>query len=148
VYKRQLLNLWQIPYQDNPSIVRGLDYYCHTTFEWVTIDGAGQQSSLGGGGRYDGLVTALGGPATGAVGAGIGLERVLLEQERQGITLATAIPWETQVVLGDHQNLGPAAAQVEQLFESGESVTMFWGKRKVDDQRIAAKKRGMRVAGE
>lgn len=66
-----------IPYEDVPSLVRGLDYYTHTIFE-VTDASLGAQDALGGGGRYDGLVQAMGGPPTGAVGFAIGTERLLM----------------------------------------------------------------------
>ena len=68
----------------NPTLVRGLDYYTRTTFEWVSGRLAKGQDSVGGGGRYDGLAEVLGGPATPAVGFAIGLERVLLLLEREG----------------------------------------------------------------
>jgi histidyl-tRNA synthetase len=61
-----------------PTLVRGLDYYTRTTFEWVSRRLSEGQSSVGGGGRYDGLAEVLGGPPTPAVGFAIGLERVLL----------------------------------------------------------------------
>ncbi|MFQ5599506.1 MAG: histidine--tRNA ligase [Candidatus Krumholzibacteriia bacterium] len=67
----------EIPYRENPRLVRGLDYYTCTAFE-VHYPPLGAQSALGGGGRYDGLVEACGGPATPAVGFSSGLERILL----------------------------------------------------------------------
>ncbi len=66
-----------IPYVQNPRLVRGLDYYTLTTFE-VTSPHLGAQNAVGAGGRYDGLVEVLGGPATPAVGFAVGLERVAL----------------------------------------------------------------------
>jgi histidyl-tRNA synthetase len=72
----RLLRCWNIPVEENARLVRGLDYYAHTAFEWVPREQQGQQLSLGGGGRYDELLPQLGGPAVGAVGAGLGLERV------------------------------------------------------------------------
>lgn len=69
----------------NPRLVRGLDYYTHTVFEIVSeaIDAA--QSTIGGGGRYDGLVESLGGPPTPGVGFGSGIERILLACEHEGV---------------------------------------------------------------
>lgn len=74
-----------IPYEQNTRLVRGLDYYTHTVFEIVSdaIDAA--QSTIGGGGRYDGLVAALGGPDTPGVGFGSGVERVLLACDAEGV---------------------------------------------------------------
>ena len=74
---------WGVPYDLDPSIVRGLDYYRRTAFE-VHYHGIGAQSALGGGGRYDGLIQMLGGPELPAIGWAFGIERVLdaLEQEQ------------------------------------------------------------------
>ncbi|MCF2970512.1 histidine--tRNA ligase [Synechococcus sp. Nb3U1] len=73
-----------IPYELDPYLVRGLDYYTHTAFEIVSPD-LGAQSTVCGGGRYDGLVAELGGPSTPAVGWAMGMERlVLLLQKKQG----------------------------------------------------------------
>lgn len=75
--QQQLTDLG-IQFTLNPCLVRGLDYYTHTAFEIVAETGLGAQNAVGGGGRYDGLVTELGGPATPAVGWAMGLERLLL----------------------------------------------------------------------
>ncbi|AQS58371.1 histidine--tRNA ligase [Desulforamulus ferrireducens] len=74
-----------VPYIVNNRLVRGLDYYTHTAFEIMAQD-IGAQSSIGGGGRYNGLMEACGGPATPGIGFALGLERILLTAERQGIT--------------------------------------------------------------
>jgi len=66
-----------IPYRLNPRLVRGLDYYCLTSFE-ITSSHLGAQNAVGAGGRYDGLVEALGGPSVPAVGFAVGLERISL----------------------------------------------------------------------
>ncbi|MFN0072087.1 MAG: histidine--tRNA ligase [Chloroflexota bacterium] len=78
------LRLRDVPFQINPKLVRGLDYYTHTVFEvWPATVGA--QSALGGGGRYDGLAEQIGGSATPGVGFATGLERVILNLKEQGI---------------------------------------------------------------
>ena len=69
-----------IPYRLNPRLVRGLDYYGHTAFE-ITSDQLGAQATVCGGGRYDGLIGQLGGPATPAIGWALGMERLLLVLE-------------------------------------------------------------------
>ena len=66
-----------IPYRLNPRLVRGLDYYCHTAFEFVTTD-LGAQGTVLGGGRYDGLMSVMGGPETPGVGWAAGIERLAL----------------------------------------------------------------------
>jgi len=70
------LDAWGIPYDVDPGIVRGLDYYRRTAFE-IHAEGIGAQSALGGGGRYDGLVAQLGGPDVPGIGWAFGIERVL-----------------------------------------------------------------------
>ena len=77
---QELLQQLGIPFQLNPNLVRGLDYYTHTVFEWVTDD-LGAQGAVCAGGRYDGLVERLGGRDTPAVGFAIGLDRVVLLHE-------------------------------------------------------------------
>ncbi len=74
---QQLLTDLEIPYQLNPRLVRGLDYYTHTAFE-IQSEDLGAQATVCGGGRYDGLTSQLGGPETPAVGWAIGMERLIL----------------------------------------------------------------------
>ena len=74
---KALLDQAGVSYEVNPRLVRGLDYYCKTVFEWVT-DALGAQGTVCAGGRYDGLVEQLGGRATPAVGFAMGLERLVL----------------------------------------------------------------------
>ncbi len=83
-----------IEHRENPHIVRGLDYYTRTAFE-VHDPALGAQSALGGGGRYDGLVEACGGPSTPAVGFSAGIERILhaLERTREAQSVASAPVW-------------------------------------------------------
>ena len=75
-----------IEYVLDPRIVRGLDYYTNTVFEFI-VDCIGAQSTICGGGRYNGLVETLGGPPTAGLGFGSGLERLLLTMEAQGIEI-------------------------------------------------------------
>ncbi|WP_299406034.1 histidine--tRNA ligase [Acaryochloris sp. IP29b_bin.148] len=83
---QQLLTDLDIAYQLNPCLVRGLDYYTHTAFEFE-LDGLGNQATVCGGGRYDRLVAELGGPETPAVGWAIGMERLILLLQDAQITL-------------------------------------------------------------
>ncbi len=82
-----VLDLLGVPYEIDHTIVRGLDYYTKTAFEFQ-FAGIGAQAALGGGGRYDGLVEKCGGPPTPGVGLGIGLERVLLARAQLGLTIS------------------------------------------------------------
>ena len=81
---REHLEALDISYEIDPRIVRGLDYYTKTAFEF-RHDALGAQDSIGGGGRYDGLVEQCGGPATPGVGLGTGIERILLVREALGL---------------------------------------------------------------
>jgi histidyl-tRNA synthetase len=74
---REMLDAVEVPYEIDPTLVRGMDYYTRTVFEF-TSDALGAQSGVGGGGRYDGLVQQLGGPATPGMGWAAGVERILL----------------------------------------------------------------------
>jgi len=81
-----LLQDMGVPFEINPRMVRGLDYYTKTCFEFVH-DGLGAQSGIGGGGRYDGLMAQLGGQELSGIGYGLGVDRALLALEAEGITL-------------------------------------------------------------
>jgi histidyl-tRNA synthetase len=83
---RRLLDALGVEYLLDPSLVRGLDYYTRTTFEFVGPE-ENVNSTICGGGRYDGLVEALGGPPTPGIGFGAGIERLLLAIEREGTTV-------------------------------------------------------------
>jgi histidyl-tRNA synthetase len=87
-----------IPFTIDDTLVRGLDYYRHTTFEYQggTLDSA--QNALGGGGRYDGLVESLGGPATHGIGFALGLDRTLLACDDEGVFAAESLALDAFVV--------------------------------------------------
>jgi len=82
---RARLDAAGVPYVINPRLVRGLDYYCETVFEWVT-DQLGAQGTVCAGGRYDGLIEQMGGRATPGVGFAMGVERLILMLETLGQT--------------------------------------------------------------
>ncbi|MFN9055433.1 MAG: histidine--tRNA ligase [Cyanobacteriota bacterium] len=94
---RQALEALGIPFRLNPRLVRGLDYYSHTAFE-ITSTHLGAQATVCGGGRYDGLVQQLGGPATPAVGWALGLERLVLLLAQRQTAPATPPPPDLYVV--------------------------------------------------
>jgi histidyl-tRNA synthetase len=83
---RELLAAAGVSYEDDPRLVRGLDYYTRTTFEFVH-DGLGSQSAVGGGGRYDGLSEMLGGPPLPSVGWALGVDRTVLALRAEGVEL-------------------------------------------------------------
>jgi histidyl-tRNA synthetase len=101
---RALLDAAAIPYCVNPRLVRGLDYYNRTVFEWQT-DELGAQSAVCAGGRYDGLVEQIGGRATPAVGFALGIERLIALLEKQNLAAPARAP---QVYL---IGMGASAAQ-------------------------------------
>jgi histidyl-tRNA synthetase len=78
------LDEWGIKYTEDPRLVRGLDYYTRTAFEF-TAAGLGSQNAVGGGGRYDGLAESLGGPPLPGIGFGLGVERIAMALESKGV---------------------------------------------------------------
>jgi histidyl-tRNA synthetase len=82
---REFLRLFGVKWNEAPRMVRGLDYYTRTTFEFVH-PGLGAQSGIGGGGRYDGLMAELGGSELSGIGFGLGVDRTLLACEAEGLT--------------------------------------------------------------
>ena len=88
---QQLLDDVNVGYELNTRLVRGLDYYSRTVFEWVT-DRLGAQSAICSGGRYDGLVAQLGGRDTPAIGWALGIERVVELIEAEGLQIVEPLP--------------------------------------------------------
>lgn len=91
------LTVMQVPFSVDPGIVRGLDYYNRTAFEFVT-GSIGAQSTVCGGGRYDGLIESVGGPAVPGVGFGLGIERLLMMLESLGIEIPKPAPMDVFIV--------------------------------------------------
>ena len=102
-----------IAYTVDPYLVRGLDYYTRTAFEWAH-PGLGAQSSIGGGGRYNGLVEALGGPPTPGIGWGMGIERLLLAVEASGVEPAAGPPLDVYVVAAGEDARDDALVMVQE----------------------------------
>ena len=98
---KKRLDAMSIEYKINPSIVRGLDYYTRTVFEFIA-EGIAAQSTVCGGGRYDGLVESLGGPALSGIGFGMGITRVILAMRQMGVAnVAAPAPKVYIAALGD-----------------------------------------------
>lgn len=135
-----------VAYEINPRMVRGLDYYTKTCFEFVH-DGLGSQSGIGGGGRYDGLMAQLGGQDLSGIGYGLGVDRVLLALEAEGITLDGV---ESRVdVFG--VALGAAAKRtmttlINDLRKAGISADMSFGDRGLKGAMKGADRAGARFA--
>ncbi len=119
---RAVLDAAGLAYRINPRLVRGLDYYNLTVFEWVT-DRLGAQGTVCGGGRYDGLFEQLGGKATPAVGWGMGIERMLLLLEAAAAAMPAAATDAYAIVPGPNA-LAAAMLACEALRAAGVSVQM------------------------
>jgi histidyl-tRNA synthetase len=111
-----------IDYVIDPRLVRGLDYYSRTVFEWVT-DALGAQDAVCSGGRYDGLITQLGGEATSAIGFAMGVERVVELMQQGGETFARPAP-DIYVVANGERATRAALALAEKLRDQLPSVTL------------------------
>ncbi|AMC33936.1 histidine--tRNA ligase [Janthinobacterium sp. B9-8] len=122
---KALLDVAGITYKVNSRLVRGLDYYNRTVFEWVTSD-LGSQGTIAGGGRYDTLVEMLGGKPCPAVGFGLGIERILLLIEAQALAVPLAAPDAYIVHLGDAAGR-LAFATAQQLRAKGLKVVLHCG---------------------
>lgn len=115
------LEKMDIPYVIDPSIVRGLDYYTRTVFEFVA-EGIGAQSTVCGGGRYDGLVASIGGPELPGIGFGMGITRVILAMRAEGVEIPTApAPRLYIAALGEAAGVA-ALAITERLRRTGQYV--------------------------
>jgi histidyl-tRNA synthetase len=135
-----------IPYTVNPRLVRGLDYYSRTVFEWIT-DALGSQDAICSGGRYDGLISQLGGDATPAIGFAMGVERVVELTRQAGSLPADPVPDVFVMAQGD---VGQRTALVlaEQLRDAfpGRGVVVHCGSAKFKTQFRRADESGARLA--
>jgi len=150
-----------VPYTINPRLVRGLDYYCKTVFEWVT-DELGAQGTICAGGRYDGLVEQLGGKATPAAGFALGMERILalLESQQQqsspgvdiymvllgeeceikGLQLAEDIKEQvTGVKMITHCGGGSVKSQMKKADKSGAAIALILAQDELDNEQVTVK---------
>jgi histidyl-tRNA synthetase len=117
---RAMLDAAGLAYRVNPRLVRGLDYYNLTVFEWIT-DRLGAQGTVCGGGRYDGLIGQLGGKPAPAVGWGLGIERLLLLLEAVGVAPAAPAP-DAYAIVQSPAGMNAALVAAEALRAAGVSV--------------------------
>ncbi|KAA9253425.1 histidine--tRNA ligase [Streptococcus anginosus] len=130
---RSMLEALGIPYVINTNMVRGLDYYNHTIFEF-TADVAGNELTICAGGRYDSLVAYFGGPETAGFGFGMGVERLLLVLEKQGVALPLEDSLDVYIaVLGDGAN-NKALEIVQALRKQGFTAERDYLNRKLKAQ--------------
>jgi histidyl-tRNA synthetase len=158
-----LLDTAGVPYVVNSRLVRGLDYYNKTVFEWVT-DRLGAQGTVCAGGRYDGLVQQLGGKATPGVGFAMGMERLILLLIELGVVTGVSPLADVYVVaVGDeaqrtalaaveklrdqlpdldivlHAGGGSFKSQMKKADKSGARVALIWGEDEVAAQTVSVK---------
>lgn len=122
---RAILDAAGLEYRVNTRLVRGMDYYNLTVFEWVT-DHLGSQGTVCGGGRYDGLIAQLGGKSAPAVGFGLGIERLLLLIQELGLPVPSGAP-DVYAVIPDASALPQALVAIEALRAAGVAVQMHAG---------------------
>jgi histidyl-tRNA synthetase len=138
---RRYLDATGVRYELVPTLVRGLDYYTRTTWEFMGPEG-GSQSTLSGGGRYDGLAEALGGPHVPGVGFGAGIERLLIALE--GTTAPEEEGIDVFYVVADGADRAAVLATVAELRAQGVRADTDYAGRSVKGQHTQAKRLGAR----
>jgi histidyl-tRNA synthetase len=137
---RRDLDAYGVSYRLVPTLVRGLDYYTRTTWEFVGPD-EGAQSALSGGGRYDGLVEEIGGPATPGVGFGAGIERLVLALEYAGVE-ASPPAIDVFFALGDGAPRERVAGWLQELRARGVASDTDYAGRSLKGQLTQAARLG------
>ncbi|MGE5379546.1 MAG: histidine--tRNA ligase [Methylocystaceae bacterium] len=138
-----LLDAVGVNYTLDPGLVRGLDYYTQTAFE-IHIKGIGAQSAVGGGGRYNGLISELGGPPMPGIGFAMGLERLLIAQELSGIDRQLDQGLDAFICVLDPQYAGQGFALLKELRDAGFRCDQDYNQRGLKAQMRFADKRGAR----
>ncbi len=135
-----------IPYVVDPFLVRGLDYYNRTVFEFVPVDDGRAQGTVGGGGRYDGLMELLGGPATPAMGFGSGIERIILEMQKHEVALEPPPLTDVYLINRVQSGVGPVVRLSGALRQAGLAVVVGESSRSMKSQFRSADASGARLA--
>lgn len=138
------LRVLGIPFTQNEHLVRGLDYYRRTTFEFVSTALESAQNAVGGGGRYDGLVKDLGGPDTPGIGFALGLDRTLLACDAEGVFGAPSSSVDVFVV--DVVDGTYALSVTSELQDAGYSADRAFDARSMKAQMKSADRSGARFA--
>ena len=141
---RSLLDYLGLRYEIDHRLVRGLDYYTRTAFEFYVAGREGQQQAIGAGGRYDGLVEVLGGRPTPGIGFGLGLDRTVLAMQEQGVALPESRA--LVAVLGATEDQAARLRVAATLREAGVAVRPDGSARKLGKQLESAAKAGARWA--
>ncbi|HET8845114.1 MAG TPA: histidine--tRNA ligase [Ktedonobacteraceae bacterium] len=142
---QRFLTLYNVPFEQDPLIVRGLDYYARTVFEFTP---GGDKTALSGGGRYDGLAEILGGEHTPGIGFGAGVERIILELKKRGVKAPEARkPQAFVVTFGKTSEYREAAVQLAaQLRQAGIQAELSYGGRSSKAQMKQANASGSAYA--
>lgn len=140
---KKYLNILGIPYEIDPNLVRGLDYYNHTTFEIMsTAEGFGAITTLCGGGRYNGLVKEIGGPEMPGIGFALSIERLLLALEAEKIELETEDHLDLYIVTMGEKAKEKSVELLSSLRTKGISADMDYVGRKIKAQMKSADRLG------
>jgi histidyl-tRNA synthetase len=142
---RELLTAEGVGYEDDPKLVRGLDYYTRTTFEFVH-DGLGSQSAVGGGGRYDGLSQMIGGPQLPGIGWALGVDRTVLALQAEGVELRLPARTEVFAVPVGEQARRALFAAVTELRRDGVAADFAYGGKGLKNAMKSANRSGARYA--
>jgi len=137
------LKAMNIEFTINPRMVRGLDYYTGTTFEFVHSD-LGAQSGIGGGGRYDGLMEILGGQPLSGIGFGLGVDRALLAAVAEGVLPSDSFTSDLFIIPLGESAKSSALTIASQLRNSGITTEIAFGDRALKGAMKAADKSGAR----
>lgn len=132
------------PYVEDPSLVRGLDYYTRTVFEIQVDAGLGSQNAIGGGGRYDRLMEAYGGPATPGLGFALGFERTLLAMQAAGVEVPAPARAEVFVARVDETVTADVFALAQRLRDAGIAAELDHQGRSLKSQFKQADRLGAR----
>jgi len=139
------LNGLGIPYVEDPTLVRGLDYYTRTVFEIQVDAGLGSQNAIGGGGRYDRLMQEYGGPPTPGLGFALGFERTLLALEAAGVKIPAPPRAEVFVARVDDSVRGEVFTLAQRLRDAGVATELDHQDRSLRSQFRQADRLGARL---
>jgi histidyl-tRNA synthetase len=138
---RAYLDLYGVPYTLEPTLVRGLDYYTRTAFEFIGPDEGTQASTICGGGRYDYLIEEIGGPATPGIGFGAGIERLILSLQLEGISAAPDA-LDIFFAVEDAELRDRVLPLLAQVRAAGRAADTDYGGRSLKGQLTQAQRRG------
>lgn len=142
---RALITAAGVVFEDDPKLVRGLDYYTRTTFEFVH-DGLGSQSAVGGGGRYDGLSEMIGGPALPSAGWALGVDRTVLALEAEGVELDLPATTSVFAVALGEEARRVLFGKITELRKAGVAADFSFGGKGLKGSMKDANRSGARLA--